>query len=95
MLNKAKSFGSTIANYPKTAIAIVIALSASCYWGYTRLPSATGCAYEAMVKQSVPWELWRFNFMADECQYFNGTRWIPLQKVMDVGGGGEVEDMEM
>lgn len=46
-----------------------------------------------MARQSVPWDLWRFNSFTLDCQYFNGTRWIELKKVMDVGG--DVGDMEI
>ncbi len=64
----------------------VILLAILVFLGY-RLPDGLRCAYTATVDQSVPSELWRYNFVSGKCQYYNGTRWIPLLKVMDVGSG--------
>lgn len=83
--------------YKKTVVTILLALIAAGYMTYTRLPPATSCAWKAMVVQSVPYDKWRFNAIpsnwTDQCQYYNGTRWIPLEKVMDVGAGEDMDDI--
>ncbi len=60
-------------------------------------PNLTTCFWKASVVQSVPSDKWRFNWWSgtfkDQCQYYNGTRWISLEKVMDVGANGVDEDL--
>ena len=84
-------------NKKKSVMFLIIALAALgiTYKGLTRIPSAISCYYDASWSQGVPSELWRFNLVTAECQYYNGKRFIPLQKVMDVGAGDLDELGEM
>jgi len=75
---------------PKIAVAVLLVLGAIAY----RAPAIVSCTWEATASQSVPWDLWRHNMWTNECQYFNGKRWIRLDKVMDVGAGSDAEDLE-
>lgn len=70
---------------PRLALLLALMLSYAGYIAYDRVPKALGCTYDAVIDQGVPFDKWQFNWMAGKCQYYNGTRWIPLQKVMDVG----------
>ncbi|CAL9959237.1 hypothetical protein VPHD479_0041 [Vibrio phage D479] len=96
--DNATIFWELAMEYKRSALAILIAVVLLGFAAYSRLPPATSCAWKAMVVQSVPYEKWRFNVLPskwnDQCQYFNGTRWIPLEKVMDVGAG-EMEELEL
>ena len=78
-------------DYKKTAVAIVLVLLICGYTAVTRVPALLSCTYSAVVDQSVPSEQWRHNMWNNNCQYYNGTRWIPLEKVMDVGAGESSE----
>lgn len=87
MWNKTVNTVKWIYNRPKTSVFLLALLMSLGYASYTRIPAGTKCAYRAMVDQSVPWDLWRFNVATMNCQYYNGTRWIDLFKVMDVSSG--------
>ena len=65
------------------------------FTGFTiyRTPDYFGCLYEAKIDQSVESGGWRFNWVANKCQFFNGDRWIKLDKVIDVGSG-DVDALE-
>ncbi|AUR87535.1 hypothetical protein NVP1101O_124 [Vibrio phage 1.101.O._10N.261.45.C6] len=78
-----------IRDFPKITIIITTLFSVGTYALVTRTPAAVSCTWQAVVVQEVPWEKWQYNWMANQCQYFNGTRFIPLGKVMDVGAADE------
>ncbi|CAL9975200.1 hypothetical protein VPHD480_0194 [Vibrio phage D480] len=81
-------------DHPKIAITALVAAIALGYATYTRAPAIASCTWKATISQSVPWDLWRHNMWTNECQYYNGKRWIALDKVMDVGAGGdELEEL--
>lgn len=77
----------------KSLAAILIILSIGIF-AWNRIPSALSCTWDAVVDQGVPYDQWRYNPWSNKCQYFNQTRWIPLQKVVDVGGSGEEFETE-
>ncbi|AGN30204.1 hypothetical protein VPFG_00204 [Vibrio phage nt-1] len=80
---------------PKITASVLLAVLALGYGAYTRVPAIASCTWTAVIDQSVPWDLWRHNMWNNNCQYYNGTRWIDLKKVMDVGAGNaeELEDL--
>ncbi|WOL24689.1 hypothetical protein [Vibrio phage PG216] len=82
-------------SHPRITAAVLVAVLAMGYVAYTRVPAIASCTWTAVVDQSVPWDLWRHNMWNNNCQYYNGTRWIALEKVMDVGAGHteELEDL--
>lgn len=82
-----------IRNYPKLFLSIVLTTLLAVYVISLRLPQAVDCSVQSLVRQSVPWDKWRYNWFIDECQYNNDIRWIPLQRVLDVGSG-DVEEVE-
>jgi len=74
---------------PKRSIAVALLLLVLGNFLVDRTPNMVNCVWEATVVQSVPPEKWRFNWWPStydkQCQYFNGVRWIKLDKVVDVG----------
>ncbi|CAM0053348.1 hypothetical protein VPHF86_0182 [Vibrio phage F86] len=80
-------------NYPKVTVAALIVLALTAYVAVTRVPAIASCTYTAVIDQSVPWSDWRHNMWNNNCQYFNGKRWIDIKKVMDVGAG-ELDEIE-
>lgn len=81
---------------PKKSIAIIIAALMMLYCtiiAISRVPNALGCYWKAEIEQSVPDELYRYNWISDSCQYYNGSRFIPLDKVIDVGAGEDLENV--
>lgn len=78
---------------PKIALSIVALIVAMGYMSVTRAPAIASCSWKAMVSQSVEWDLWRHNMWTNDCQYYNGKRWIGLEKVMDVGAGEDLEEL--
>lgn len=82
-------------SHPKITAAVLVATLMLGYTAYTRVPAIASCTWTAVVDQSVPWDLWRHNMWNNNCQYYNGTRWIDLKKVMDVGAGGSNELEEL
>lgn len=79
---------------PKTIGVVVVLVFATLFFAASRIQPAFDCYIEAEWSQSVPDDKWRFNIWMKECQYFNGTRWIPLKKVVDVGAGGDTSELE-
>ncbi|AUR85899.1 TMhelix containing protein [Vibrio phage 1.081.O._10N.286.52.C2] len=80
--------------HKKKLIFVLLLCVAAIYGAYTRIPVLLSCTWTAVVVQSVPSDLWRHNALDNTCQYYNGTRWIDLKKVMDVGvGTDELEDV--
>ncbi len=74
-----------IKDFPKISASVLTIILLAGYIITTRTPAALSCTWQAVVVQSVPWDKWQYNWMANQCQYHNGTRYIPLNKVMDVG----------
>ena len=86
-----------IKDNPKKSLTVLISILLALYMGYkavTRVPSAVGCLWTAEVSQSVEWDKWRFNWMDNSCQYLSNNRWIPIERVIDVGAGEDLGNVE-
>lgn len=87
----------SVKNNPKKAVFIFLAIFLVMFIVFKlvlRVPSAISCTWDAVISQSVPSEKWRYNWMDDQCQYFNNTRWIELKRYTDVGGSVSEDGIE-
>ena len=101
-MNKLRDIFNTITIFyeaaldnPKKSIALALVsaiIIAITYKAVSRVPDTVACWWKASISQDVPSELWRHNLVTNECQYFNKSRWIPIDKVMDVGAGEDFDE---
>ena len=83
---------------PKKSVTLIVVLVTMVFIAYkmvSRVPDIWSCYYQASWSQDVPSDLWRHNLVTNECQYYNGARWIPLDKVIDVGADGSVDEIDL
>lgn len=80
--------GGAIKRNPRKALALSLFTFAVAWFAVLRVPSALGCAWDSVVVQSNASENWRYNWIADTCQYNNGSRWIDLNRYVDTGQDG-------
>jgi len=84
---------------PKRSIAVTLLIAIVLNFLIDRTPNMLSCTWKAVVVQKVPSEKWTFNWLPstfdEQCRYYNGTRWVVLEKVVDVGmDASSLEDLE-
>ena len=93
-----KDFKNDFPKMFKFAIISIIIAVLSVSFLVVRIPNAINCTWHSVVTQNIVSEKWRFNWLGftyqEQCQFYNGSRWISQDKVIDVGSGDGLDELE-